>query len=183
MTQPCPWMRLRCYLPHSVLPMSELNLRAKISGTITGIFSYYWNVKPLIGDFGGRVRIYSFFTEPYYPMKAPLSLVVGSCSLFATSTVCVHACRPKSLPEGLQLVQAHGWSAKKYSCSWTCHSSPVHAKHPIRYINFSPNCMQNDVTLVHFFLISFRKKHNGILLRINHINVWGCKQYWSEMGV
>ena len=58
---------------------------------------------PLLGNFGGREGIYRFLQSPI-PEGSPLSLVVGSCSLFATSTVCVHACRP----EGLQWVQAHG---------------------------------------------------------------------------
>ena len=69
-------------------------------------------LRNLLGDFGGRVGIYRFLQSPTIPRRLPpLSLFVGSCSLFATSTMCVHACRP----EGLQWVQAHGWSVKKAS--------------------------------------------------------------------
>ena len=42
-----------------------------------------WNVTPLLGDFGGRVGFYIFFTKLYYPVKAPLSRFVPHCSLFS----------------------------------------------------------------------------------------------------
>ena len=67
-----------------------------------------WNVTPLFGHFGGRVGILYFYRSLLSREGSPLSLFVGSCSLFATSTVCVHACRPEGLPKGLQSVNLWG---------------------------------------------------------------------------
>ena len=61
-----------------------------------------WNVMPLLGDFDMRVGIYKFLQSPPIRRRLPSLLFVGSCSLLATSTVCLHAYRPKGLPEGLQ---------------------------------------------------------------------------------
>ena len=41
-----------------------------------------WNVTPLIGDFGGREGIFSFFIEPSFPVGAPLSLLHCTLSVF-----------------------------------------------------------------------------------------------------
>ena len=40
------------------------------------------NVTPLLGDFGGRVEIFSFYIEPSFPFNAPLSLYLLYSFLF-----------------------------------------------------------------------------------------------------
>ena len=57
---------------------------------------------PLIGE------INRFYRALLSREGSPLSFVVGSCALFATSTVCVHACRPEGLPEELQTAMSAG---------------------------------------------------------------------------
>ena len=67
--------------------ISFLNRRKKLQ----------WNVKPLLGNFGGRAGIFSFFIEPSSPLGTPLSLHLLQFFLFFfTSTMCMHACTPKA---------------------------------------------------------------------------------------
>ena len=73
-----------------------------------------WNVTPLLGDFGGRVGINRFLLSPPIPRMLPFLFICGDFfSLFVPSTVCMHTCRPKDLPEGLQWVHALGEVPKK----------------------------------------------------------------------
>ena len=50
----------------------------------------------------GEKEFIDFYRALLSRQCSPLSLVGGIFSLFVSSTVCMHTCRPKGLPEGLQ---------------------------------------------------------------------------------
>ena len=65
----------------STLPPSHHNLNVFKTGLETRYEKQVkWNVTPLLGHFGGRVKIYRFLQSPPIP---PLSFVVGSYTLFS----------------------------------------------------------------------------------------------------
>ena len=98
---------------------------------------------PLLVVFGGRVRIFSFFTEPSFPLNAPLSFFVAIFLFFSFNRV--HALGERKREKLLQIkregnIQGIGGLCKKTINSHSLkHKSRLGVAYYFKMFELSPS--------------------------------------------